>query len=73
MGHLRDFWGKRFNKKEFAHLMPQDVSILYQPLNFDRVTYVTLLSSQGYAALMSDFDSFWLASGPTSEEDNRDA
>lgn len=37
LGHLRDFWGKRFNKKEFAHLMPQD----------------------GYAALMSDFDSFY--------------
>jgi len=26
LGHLRDFWGKRFNKKEFLHLMPQDVS-----------------------------------------------
>ncbi|KAG7544385.1 hypothetical protein FFLO_03264 [Filobasidium floriforme] len=37
LGHLRDFWGKRFNKKEFLHLMPQD----------------------GYAALMSDFDSFY--------------
>ncbi|KAF9371539.1 serine palmitoyltransferase component, partial [Mortierella sp. AD011] len=36
-GHLRDFYGFRWNKKAFAHLMP----------------------SNGYAALTSDWDSFW--------------
>ncbi|GJJ69819.1 serine palmitoyltransferase [Entomortierella parvispora] len=36
-GHVRDFYGFRWNKKAFAHLMP----------------------SNGYAALTSDWDSFW--------------
>ncbi|KAG0268170.1 serine palmitoyltransferase component [Actinomortierella ambigua] len=36
-GHVRDFYGFRWNKKAFSHLMP----------------------SNGYAALTSDWDSFW--------------
>ncbi|KAI7830172.1 pyridoxal phosphate-dependent transferase [Gamsiella multidivaricata] len=36
-GHVRDFYGFRWNKKAYAHLMP----------------------SNGYAALTSDWDSFW--------------
>ncbi|KAA1064511.1 serine palmitoyltransferase component [Puccinia graminis f. sp. tritici] len=37
LGHVRDFFGKRFKSADFTHLMPQD----------------------GYAALNSDFDSFY--------------
>ncbi|WWC88084.1 uncharacterized protein L201_002988 [Kwoniella dendrophila CBS 6074] len=37
IGHMRDFFGKRFRPAEYAHLMPQN----------------------GYAALNSDFDSFY--------------
>ncbi|OAV93280.1 hypothetical protein PTTG_00892 [Puccinia triticina 1-1 BBBD Race 1] len=37
LGHVRDFFGKRFKSAAFLHLMPQD----------------------GYAALNSDFDSFY--------------
>ncbi|PLW15904.1 hypothetical protein PCANC_14284 [Puccinia coronata f. sp. avenae] len=37
LGHVRDFFGKRFKSTDFRHLMPQN----------------------GYAALNSDFDSFY--------------
>ncbi|WRT65767.1 uncharacterized protein IL334_002716 [Kwoniella shivajii] len=37
IGHMRDFFGKRFKPADYAHLMPQN----------------------GYAALNSDFDSFY--------------
>ncbi|OCF40050.1 serine palmitoyltransferase [Kwoniella heveanensis CBS 569] len=37
IGHMRDFFGKRFRPADYAHLMPQN----------------------GYAALNSDFDSFY--------------
>ncbi|CAH7687764.1 serine palmitoyltransferase [Phakopsora pachyrhizi] len=37
LGHVRDFFGKRFKSEEFKHLVP----------------------SNGYAALNSDFDSFY--------------
>ncbi|KAK8861640.1 hypothetical protein IAR55_002463 [Kwoniella newhampshirensis] len=37
MGHIRDFFGKRFRPAAYSHLMPQN----------------------GYAALNSDFDSFY--------------
>ncbi|KAJ7099727.1 serine palmitoyltransferase 2 [Mycena epipterygia] len=37
LGHIRDFFGKRFYPRDFAHVMPSD----------------------GYAALNSDFDSFY--------------
>ncbi|KAH9444604.1 hypothetical protein Pst134EB_024865 [Puccinia striiformis f. sp. tritici] len=37
LGHVRDFFGKRFKSTDFKHLMPQN----------------------GYAALNSDFDSFY--------------
>ncbi|KAK6907432.1 serine palmitoyltransferase [Kwoniella mangroviensis CBS 10435] len=37
IGHMRDFFGKKFRPAEYAHLMPQN----------------------GYAALNSDFDSFY--------------
>lgn len=38
VGHVRDFFGKRFTPENYAHLMPRD----------------------GYAALNSDFDSFYV-------------
>lgn len=53
-GHLRDFFGKRFAKSYFTHLMPHDVrSFLFSCAS------VPHIPEQGYAPLNSDFDSFY--------------
>ena len=49
LGHVRDFFGKRFRPLHYAHVLPKNVS--------DR--FLTSTYHQGYAALNSDFDSFY--------------
>jgi serine palmitoyltransferase len=54
-GHMRDFFGKRFTKSYFTHLMPHNVCVFFyhpQPRSL-------LHCIQGYAPLNSDFDSFY--------------
>ncbi|KAG8908292.1 serine palmitoyltransferase component [Tulasnella sp. 403] len=70
LGHVRDFFGKRFRSSSYSHLMPHDFVVrgvcesaaageasTRQPFSEERLT--ERIWFQGYAALTSDFDSFY--------------
>lgn len=56
LGHLRDVIGKVFKRKEYAHLRNNQVNKSDPYHCYILIIYICL---QGYAPLVSDFDSFY--------------
>jgi serine palmitoyltransferase len=55
IGHMRDYFGKRFWPASYEHLIPSNVRPLFTFIFIRSITFPL----QGYGALNSDFDSFY--------------